>query len=151
MLECFLPLVVGTEILMAYLGLNIFILDHRKYGMVYLMIILWHFTLPWNSWYPLSVRTGRYGFQVTQQWYPHLFWWSMGCQSLEQFNNLVNLLLCSPSKTCTELIFEHFEIFIISRSYTSSLCTGYCVSESVYYAPVDWLVDVDSVFMVFNA
>merc|ERR1739838_1267839 len=23
---------------------------------------------------------------------------------------------------------------------------GYCVSESVYYAPVDWLADVDSVF-----
>merc|ERR1712013_470747 len=38
-------------------------------------------------------------------------------------------------------------VVVFPKSYTSSLCTGYCVSESVYYAPVDWLVDVDSVFM----
>jgi len=37
-------------------------------------------------------------------------------------------------------------VVVFPKSYTSSLCTGYCVSESVYYAPVDWLADVDSVF-----
>eukprot|EP00092_Neocalanus_flemingeri_P014188 GFUD01015307.1.p1 GENE.GFUD01015307.1~~GFUD01015307.1.p1 ORF type:complete len:2572 (+),score=650.46 GFUD01015307.1:122-7837(+) len=37
-------------------------------------------------------------------------------------------------------------VVVFPKSYTSSICTGYCVSESVYYAPVDWLSDVDSVF-----
>lgn len=37
-------------------------------------------------------------------------------------------------------------VVVFPKSYTSSICTGYCVSESVYYAPVDWLADVDSVF-----
>jgi len=37
-------------------------------------------------------------------------------------------------------------VVVFPKSYTSSLCTGYCVSESVYYAPGDWLRDVDPVF-----
>merc|ERR1711915_286685 len=37
-------------------------------------------------------------------------------------------------------------VVVFPKSYTSSVCTGYCVSESVYFAPVDWLRDVDSVF-----
>merc|ERR1711962_1667755 len=37
-------------------------------------------------------------------------------------------------------------VVVFPKSYTSSLCTGYCVSESVYYAPADWLRDVDHVF-----
>jgi hypothetical protein len=34
------------------------------------------------------------------------------------------------------------------RSYTSSVSTGYCVSESVYFAMADWLTDLESVFQV---
>ena len=37
-------------------------------------------------------------------------------------------------------------VVVFPKSYTSSICTGYCVSESVYYAPSDWLRDVDPVF-----
>ena len=37
-------------------------------------------------------------------------------------------------------------VVVFPKSYTSSICTGYCVSESVYYAPADWLRDVDHVF-----
>ena len=37
-------------------------------------------------------------------------------------------------------------VVVFPKSYTSSICTGYCVSESVYYAPADWLRDADHVF-----
>merc|ERR1719410_953326 len=37
-------------------------------------------------------------------------------------------------------------VVVFPRSYTSSLSTGYNVSESVYYAPNQWLADVDSMF-----
>ena len=39
-------------------------------------------------------------------------------------------------------------VVVFPRSYTSSICTGYNVSESVYYAPNQWLADVDSMFQV---
>ena len=41
-------------------------------------------------------------------------------------------------------------VVVFPRSYTSSLCTGYNVSESVYYAPAGWLADVDTMFQVVN-
>ena len=41
-------------------------------------------------------------------------------------------------------------VVVFPRSYTSSLCTGYNVSESVYYAPAGWLADVDTMFQVVD-
>ena len=37
-------------------------------------------------------------------------------------------------------------VVVFPRSYTSSISSGYNVSESVYYAPKRWLEDVDSMF-----
>ena len=39
-------------------------------------------------------------------------------------------------------------VVVFPRSYTSSLSTGYNVSESVYYAPKQWLAEVESMFQV---
>merc|ERR1719330_1736598 len=37
-------------------------------------------------------------------------------------------------------------VVVFPRSYTSSVCTGYNVSESVYYAPTSWLAEVENMF-----
>ena len=37
-------------------------------------------------------------------------------------------------------------VVVFPRSYTSSISSGYNVSESVYYAPKQWLSDVDNMF-----
>merc|ERR1719410_3340548 len=37
-------------------------------------------------------------------------------------------------------------VVVFPKSYTSSICTGYCVSESVYYAPTSWLAEVENMF-----
>ena len=42
-------------------------------------------------------------------------------------------------------------VVVFPRSYTSSVCTGYNVSESVYYAPRQWLDDVEAMFQVINS
>ncbi len=42
----------------------------------------------------------------------------------------------------------HLKVYLFFRSYTSSVSTGYCVSESVYFAMADWLTDLESVFQV---
>ena len=39
-------------------------------------------------------------------------------------------------------------VVVFPRSYTSSVCTGYNVSESVYYAPTSWLAEVENMFQV---
>ena len=39
-------------------------------------------------------------------------------------------------------------VVVFPRSYTSNICTGYNVSESVYFAHGDWLNDVDAMFQV---
>ena len=39
-------------------------------------------------------------------------------------------------------------VVVFPKSYTSSVCTGYNVSESVYYADSDWLLEADVVFQV---
>ena len=40
-------------------------------------------------------------------------------------------------------------VVVFPRSYTSSICSGYNVSESVYYAPTSWLAEVDNMFQVY--
>lgn len=39
-------------------------------------------------------------------------------------------------------------VLVCPRAYTSSLCTGYAVSESVYYATTDWLEGAQQDFKV---
>ena len=41
-------------------------------------------------------------------------------------------------------------VVVFPRSYTSSISTGYNVSESVYYAPKQWLAEVESMFQVWK-
>lgn len=39
-------------------------------------------------------------------------------------------------------------IVVCPKAYSSSIATGYTESESVYFAPTQWLTDVSDVFQV---
>jgi len=41
-------------------------------------------------------------------------------------------------------------ILVFPRAFTSSICTGYLVSESVYFAQPSWLNTAEQVFRVSN-
>ena len=41
-------------------------------------------------------------------------------------------------------------ILVFPRAFTSSICTGYLVSESVYFAQPSWLITAEQVFRVSN-
>lgn len=41
-------------------------------------------------------------------------------------------------------------IIVFPKAFTSSICTGYLVSESVYFAQSSWLVTAEQVFKVYQ-
>ena len=59
-----------------------------------------------------------------------------------------NLLVKHGVSVCRSVQEQGQFVVIFPRSYTSSLCTGYSVAESVYFAPRSYLTFAETEFQV---
>lgn len=102
-------------------------------------------TRPCRSWCQTIVVKKSSGCLLILQWFRPACWWNItflcagrptGCLELR----ICKVLLCRTIQEPGQFI------VVFPKVFTSSISTGYVVSESVYFAPLHWLKTARNLF-----